>query len=90
MEGGEELVRTYIVFQDLPVHVEYRVGDMPIMPEGVQIRFKIDLKHPRDPKRIRKVDGTYEIKRRRLIYSSEKPRDQGLTQYLELDLVPTG
>lgn len=84
---GAELVRTYLVFQDLPVHIEYRVGDMPLIPEGTIICFKVNLKHPRDPKRIRKVDGTYKIVRRRLIYSSEKPSAQGLTQYLELDLM---
>jgi hypothetical protein len=27
------------------------------------------------------------VQKRYLIYSSEKPRDQGLTQYLELDPV---
>lgn len=87
MEGGAELVRTYLVFHDLPVHVEYRVSDMPLVPEGTQIDFRIDLRHPRNPKRVRKVNGAYVVQKRYLIYSSEKPRDQGLTQYLELDPV---
>lgn len=81
------MIRTYLVFKDLPVHVEYRVGDMPIMLEGTKIDFRIDLRHPRFPKKIRKVDGEYTISKSRLIYSSESPRSQGLTQYLELDPV---
>lgn len=85
VESGS--VRTYLVFQDLPVHVEYRIGDMPLIPEGTVICFKVNLKHPRDPKRIRKIDGSYEIVKRRLVYSLEKPGSQGLSQYLELNLV---
>ena len=85
MEDGVEVVRTYLVFHDLPVHIEYRVGDMPLMPEGVLITFKVNLRHPREPKRIRKVDGTYKLIKRRLIFSSEKPDARGLTQYLELE-----
>lgn len=87
MESETGLTRTYLVFKDLPVHVEYRVEDMPVMPEGAQIDFRIDLRHPRYPKRIRKVDGAYSISKRRLIYSFENSRNQGLTQYLELDPV---
>lgn len=86
MGVGTESVRTYLVFQDLPVHVEYKVSDMPLIPEGTLICFKMDLRHPREPKRIRKVDGTYKVVKRRLIYSLEKPSAQGLTQYLELNL----
>ena len=81
-----EQVRTYLVFQDLPVHVEYKSSDMPLIPEGTLIHFKIGLKHPKDFKRIREIDGTYEVVKRRLIYSLEKPGAQGLTQYLELNL----
>jgi hypothetical protein len=81
------LIRTYLVFKDLPVHVEYRVSDMPIVPEGVCIRFKVNLKHPRDLNRIRKVDGNYKVSKRLLVYSFENQCNKGLTQYLELDLV---
>jgi hypothetical protein len=85
METGEELVRTYLVFKDLPVHVEYRTNDMPLIPEGIEIRFKASLRHPNFPKRIRKMDGIYKVIKRRLIYSSDRPSAQGLSQYLELD-----
>lgn len=75
-------VRTFLVFRDLPIHVEYRVGNMPIVPEKTEIVFKISLRHPVSHDRVRKVDGTYTVAKRRLIMS-----DKGLTQYLELDLI---
>lgn len=78
-------MRTYLIFKDLPVHVEYLVQDMPLIPEGTEIYFKVNLKYPRNPRKIREVDGDFRIVKRRLIYSSEKPGAQGLTQYLELD-----
>lgn len=81
-----ETMRTYLVFLDLPMHIEYRVNDMPLMPEGVVIHFKIDLRHPRNPKRIRKIDDKYKIENRRLIYSSVESGSQGISQYLELAL----
>lgn len=80
-------MRTFLIFQDLPMHVEYRVDDMQMIPEGTEIHFKIELRHPRDPKRVRNVDGLYLVVKRRLIFSSEKSSAQGLTQYLELDAV---
>lgn len=73
-------MRTYLVFQDLPMHIEYRVDDMPLIPDGTKIYFKLDLRHPSDPKRIRKIDGTYQVDSKRLIFSTDKC--QGLTQYL--------
>jgi hypothetical protein len=79
-------MRTYLIFQDLPMHVEYRVDDMQLIPEGTVIHFRIDLKHPRDQKKIRNVNAPYTVVKRRLIFSSEKSSAQGLTQYLELDI----
>lgn len=77
-------MRTYLIFQDLPMHVEYRVDDMQLIPEGTEIHFKLDLRHPREPKRIRKIDDTYRVEKRRLIFSTDKSDAQGLSQYLEL------
>lgn len=79
-------MRTFAVFLDAPVHVEYRLNDMPLISEGVKIGFKLGLKHPRDPKLIRNVDGEYEVKRRMLRYEPDKPGAPGLSQYLELAL----
>lgn len=84
------LVRTFFVFMDLPTHVEYRVPDMPVMSEGTQIDVEMDAKYPRDPRKMRSLDGPYVVHRRRLIFTTKRPDAMGLSQYLELKPVHKG
>jgi len=81
------VVRTFFVFLDLPTHVEYRVPDMPILPEGTHIDVEMDVRYPRDPRKTRSLDGPYVVHRRRLIFTTKRPDAMGLSQYLELQPV---
>lgn len=83
--GSSGLIRTFFVFLELQAHVEYRVSDLPLMPEGVLIDLSMSLRHPTNPKRARTVDGTYLIRRRKLVYTTQSPKKMGLTQYLEIE-----
>lgn len=81
--GGS--VRTFLVFTDLPKHIEYAARPMPVLPDGVVIRIdRIPLRDPSDRRRVRLVEGEYEV-RRRLVYEPAS----GLVQYLELSPLPT-
>lgn len=82
--GTSGSVRTFFVFLDLPTHVEYRVPDMPIMSEGTQIDVEMDVRYPRDPRKMRPLDGPYVVHRRRLIFTTKRRDAMGLSQYLEL------
>lgn len=74
-------MRTLIIFTDLPVHVEFHVHPMPVLPKGTVIRFDgVSLRNPRDVRRVREVDGEYHVLHRRLVYSGPS----GLLQYLEM------
>lgn len=77
------LVRTFFVFLDAPSHIEFRAHDMPVIPEGTELDFSLRLLHPKDPRRIRLVNGPYRVVRRKLVYSTERPSRKGLSQYLE-------
>ena len=85
---GRSVVRTFFVFTDLPVHYEYRVHDMPLIPEGLEIEFDTVLENPKDPTLKRRVSGPYRV-RRKVRYSTSQPSKLGLTQYLELSPVGT-
>lgn len=76
-------MKTFFVFLDIPVHVEYHAGDVPLMLEKTVIGFRASLRNPRNLKQVRKIDGDYEVFRRRLLYSTEG-QNAGLVQYLEL------
>lgn len=81
LEGPGGSLRTYLIFTDLPKHIEYRVHDMPLMPEKASIRFdRVSLRDPSNPRRVRVVDGDHHVLHRRLVYSGTS----GLLQYLEL------
>lgn len=80
------MLKTFLVFLDLPMHVEYRVHDMPLMPAGVEIHVRATLRNPRNAAQSRKVDDVYSVKRNKTVYSSEGPT-AGLAQYLELERV---
>jgi len=79
---SEGKVRTVFVFLDLPRHVEYRAGDLPLIPEKTVVEFDVSLRNPRDVSKVRKVSGPYSVTRRILRYSS-RPGLSGLTQFLE-------
>lgn len=79
----DSTLKTFLVFKDLPVHVEYRAGDCPLLKKGLQVDFQIDLRNPMNPKKIRKVDGTFVIDRVHLVYSGK----EGWAQYIELSPV---
>lgn len=83
--GGSGLVRTFLVFVDLPVHIEFRAHPMPIMSKGLILDFDMTLTNPVDRRRKRKIDGPHEVCDVRLKYSSGPP--EGLSQYLELKAV---
>lgn len=75
-------VRTFFIFMDLPVHVEFRAGGLPLVPEGTVIDFDLTLRSPKDPRRTRRVQGRYEVSKRKLVYEASGMK-QGLNQYLE-------
>lgn len=77
------LVRTFVIFQDLPIHVEFRVSPLPMMEPGTVINMDVRLVHPKDPKRVREVKGDYKVQERKLTMRSDS-NAPGLTQYLEL------
>lgn len=85
--GGS--VRTFFVFVDLPVHIEFSAGSLPVLEEGTVIHFDLRLRHPSDRRRVRDVSGPHRILRRKLLYQSDGPRS-GFSQYLELSPVPDG
>ena len=75
------MLRTFLVFTDLPEHIEYLVQPMPLMDVGRTIRFEeIVLRHPSKPKRQRRVSGDHSVTGVRLVYSGAF----GLTQYVEI------
>lgn len=76
--------RTVVIFTDLPIHIEYRIGDWPILQIHDVIDVDISLKNPKDTSRVREVKGEYLVSRRILKYTTKVPNLQGLTQYLEL------
>jgi hypothetical protein len=77
-------VRTFLIFKDLAVHFEFRVGYFPRLPDGTIIHFELSLRNPRKPKQIRKIDGPYMITGSKLIYSNKQASRHGLSQYIEL------
>jgi hypothetical protein len=79
-------VRTKLVFVDLPVHYEFQISDLPLLEEGLIIEFVLNLQDPRS-KRSRRIEGPHKIIRRKLVYTTEKPSNAGLTQYLEVQKI---
>ena len=72
-----------MVFLDLPIHYEFRVSDIPLLPEGTVIEFNLTLKDPRS-RRQREVMGPYKVVRQKLVYNTARASSSGLSQYLEL------
>lgn len=82
-------IRTVIIFVDLPVHLEFRAGDMPLLSPGIELIFDRMTVRDRLKQRSRTIEGTYVVKNRVLKYGS-RPGFQGLTQYLEMEPLKTG
>lgn len=89
LRGGGGM-RTVFVFLDLPRHVEFQAGEMPLIPQGEVVTFDVSLRNHRDPRKTRKVEGEYRLKRRALRYSTSRASSSGMTQYLEWEPVPRG
>lgn len=77
-------LRTFFVFLDLPIRYEFRVQDAPYFVQGTEMRLKLDLRNPKDPSRVRKINGVYKVECCRLVYSNEVVTKTGWSQYLEL------
>ena len=77
-------VRTFAIFREIPVHFEFGLGYLPIFSKSMVIHFKLDLRNPRRPKKVRRINGPYIISDLKLVYSNEIPSRSGLSQYLEL------
>lgn len=84
--GGS--VRTVFVFLDLPRHIEFQAGELPLIPEGTVVQFDIPVRNPRDTKKTRNVTGPYRVARGVLRYSTSRVGSVGMTQYLEWEPVP--
>lgn len=80
------VLRTFLVFLDLPWHYEFRVSEMPLIPEETVIEFNLSLRDPQTG-HTRLMEGPYKVCRRKLAYRTDKPSLLGLTQYLELSQV---
>jgi len=85
-QTGSSGVRTIFVFLDLPVHLEFRALQMPLIPEGLIIEFdNMKIRYPADRSgREWIVQGPHQVARRKCVYSSRRPSLAGLTQYLEM------
>lgn len=81
----EGSVRTVFVFLDLPRHVEFRAGDLPLMEEGLEMEFDLSITSPKDPRKTRRIEGKYKVVRRALKFNGNRPGMKGMTQYLEWD-----
>lgn len=77
-------VRTFFIFKDIPKHIEYRISDCPILSVGTVLHIDVLLRHLKDPKKTKRVQGEYIIDNAVLKYSSKQGSRHGLSQYLEL------
>lgn len=83
-------VRTFLVFLDLPKHVEFRTDGFPLLGEGDVVDFDLTVKDPQSARKPRELKGPYRVKRRVLKFSSGRASKSGFSQYLELDPVREG
>lgn len=82
--------RTFFIFLDLSQHIEFRAGEMPLVPKGTEFELDMSLVNPRKvgSKKIN-VQGVYHVARSVLRYSSRKVSALGASQYLELKEGPS-
>lgn len=86
--GSEWGIRTFLVFLDLPKHLEFRAGNFPLLETGIEINLDVTLKDPHDKHKQRVLKGPYRIHRRVLKYSTHSGSKLGFSQYLEIE--PSG
>ena len=63
-------VRTFFIFKDIPKHIEYRVGDFPILTVGSFLHIDVLLRFLKDPKKTKRIQGEYMIDNLVLKYTS--------------------
>jgi hypothetical protein len=76
-------VRTFFIFTEFPSHVEHRVADMPLLPEGTTIHLSMSVRDPRTGQVVA-VQGPHEVASRKLVFNTTRQSLMGLSQYLEL------
>lgn len=81
---SQDGVRTFLVFLDLPKHLEFRVGGFPLLEVGAVVDFDLVIKGSGERK-PREVKGPYRVKRRVLKYSTGRASRSGFSQWLELE-----
>lgn len=72
-------MRTKALFQDLPFHIEYDIGRLPIIPIGFIVEFDLSIKDRNNPDKYHKIDGSWRVKNVKNVYDS----GDGIIQYLE-------
>jgi hypothetical protein len=76
-----------MVFTELPIHIEFQVAPLPILDPGRVIDLDLSLRHPKDPRKVRKVQGPHIVSSSKLRYESDgKPSRRGFSQYLEMKI----
>jgi|688.fasta_scaffold1927774_1 hypothetical protein len=75
---------TYFIFTDLPKHIEFRTENLPILREGMEVDFDLNIKNPRDPKKTKRIEGTHRASRIVLKYGGKR---SGFTQYVEWKII---
>lgn len=80
-------VRTFLVFLDLPKHVEFRTDGFPLLEVGAEVDFDLTVKDPQGARKPREVKGPYRVKRRVLKFSTGRASKSGFSQYLEFEPV---
>jgi len=76
-------VRTIFIFTDLPIHIEFRAGDFPILDIGVIVEFNATVIDHKDHTKKRRIEGPHRVIRSVLKYETDRPGLSGITQYVE-------
>lgn len=89
IDHSSSSLRTYVVFLDLPKHIEYLISDIPLLRINDVVEFDLSLRDPRNTSKIWKVNGSYTVSNRILKYTTDNSKKSGFTQYLEFKPVPS-
>ena len=76
-------IRTYVIFLDIPKHLEIQIDQIPLLQVNDTVEFDLKIKDPRNLDKIWKINGPYLVSKRILKYCSDNSKLSGLTQYLE-------
>lgn len=77
--------RTFLVFLDLPKHVEFRTDGFPLLEEGAVVDFDLTVRDPKGAGKPRELKGPYRVKRRVLKFTTGRASKNGFSQYLEFE-----